>query len=80
MNAYRLMIYQHERLLGHFESTAPWAREAVAELHRQLGPMEGFRLELLEGHDERRLVESTPHGVRLLYSELLFRPIALDAA
>lgn len=79
MNIYRLMIYRNERLLGYFESAVPWAREAVAEIQAGLVQMEGVRFELLEGFDERRLVESTPHGVQLLYSEPVFRPIPLDA-
>ncbi len=78
MKIYRLMIYRHDRLLGHFESAVPWAREAVAEIRASLVQMDDVRLELLEGYDERRVVESTPHGVRLLYSEPLFRPIPLD--
>ncbi|WP_299531620.1 cytoplasmic protein [uncultured Herbaspirillum sp.] len=77
MKHYRLMIYQHDRLLGHFDSDLPWSREAVAQMVAHLQPVAGMRLELLEAHDERRAVESSPQGVRLLYSVPIFRPVPL---
>ncbi|MFV3307857.1 cytoplasmic protein [Pseudomonas sp. NY15181] len=77
MQKYRLSIQRHGQLLGHFESDVPWAREAVRSIAGCLGE-QGFSLELQVAEGERRLLESTPEGVRLLGSEPLFRRMALD--
>lgn len=74
MKTYRLVIRNRERLLGHFESSTPWSEESVKEIASRLTEQDGYRLELLIAYDERRLVESTPQGVRVLSSEPLFKP------
>lgn len=76
MQKYRLTIQHHGRLLGHFESDVPWAREAVRSIAGCLGEL-GYDLELQVAEGERRLLESTPEGVRLLGSEPLFRRTSL---
>lgn len=78
MQKYRLTIQHHGRLLGHFESDVPWAREAVRAIAGCLGEL-GYDLELQVAEGERRLLESSPAGIKLLASEPLFRPVALDA-
>ncbi|MDR2154052.1 MAG: cytoplasmic protein [Burkholderiaceae bacterium] len=78
MNTYRLMIHQRDRLLGHFESGTPYSEDAIKTIATSLNQCEGYRLELLVACGEKRLVESTSQGVRLLYSELLFKPFSLD--
>lgn len=77
MNTYRLIIHNRDRLLGHFESSTPSSREAIKEIADCL-KRNGYQLELLVAYDERRLVESTSDGVRLLSSEPLFKPASLD--
>lgn len=77
MQKYRLSIHRHGQLLGHFDSDVPWAREAVRSIAGCLGEL-GYGLELRVAEGERRLLESTPGGVRLLGCEPLFRPMSLD--
>lgn len=77
MKTYRLVIHQQDRLFGHFESSTPWSAEAVKAIAACLNQCEGYRLELLAAYDERRLIESRPEGLRVLYSELLFKPSPL---
>lgn len=77
MQKYRLIIQRHGQLLGHFESDVPWARDAVRAIAGCLGEL-GYGLELQVADGERRLLESTPGGIRLLGSEPLFRPAALQ--
>lgn len=72
MQKYRLTLQRHGQLLGHFESDVPWAREAVRGLVASLGEL-GYDLELQVADGERRLLESTPQGIRLVSSEPLFR-------
>lgn len=78
MKTYRLVIYRHDRLLGHFESHTPWSREAARDIAARLSADDGYRLELLVADGERRLLESTPQGLRVLSREPEFKPASLD--
>lgn len=78
LQTYQLLIKKHERLLGHFESSAPWSKEAVEEIASQLRDVEGYQLEALIAVDERRIVESGPSGIKILAREYIFNPVALD--
>ncbi|WP_447750244.1 cytoplasmic protein [Pseudomonas nicosulfuronedens] len=77
MHKYRLIIQRHGQLLGHFDSDLPWARDAVRAIAESLGAQE-FDLELQVADSERRLLESSPAGIKVLASEPLYRPMALD--
>ncbi|MBG6290150.1 cytoplasmic protein [Pseudomonas nitroreducens] len=77
MQKYRLIIQRHGRLLGHFDSDLPWANEAVSSIACCLGEL-GYGLELLVADSERRLLESSPEGIKVLSSVPLYRPLALD--
>ncbi|KKO73155.1 hypothetical protein [Kerstersia gyiorum] len=74
MPTYRLIIQQHGKLLGHFESSTSWSRAAIEEIASRLPATAGYQLELLAEDGERRLLESTPEGVRLLAREPIFKP------
>jgi len=78
MKIYRLIIRNRERLLGHFESDTPWSEEATKEILACLSKHSDYHFELQIAYDEKRLVESTPQGVRVLSRELLFKPVPLD--
>lgn len=78
MRTYRLIIRRHDRLLGHFESSSPWSREAVEDISARLGTDDGYQLELLIADGERRLLESSPEGIRVLSIEYLFKTVALS--
>ncbi|MBD9516866.1 cytoplasmic protein [Pseudomonas sp. PDM22] len=76
MHKYRLTIQRHGQLLGHFDSDLPWARDAVRAIAESLGGQD-FDLELQVADSERRLLESSPAGIKVLASEPLFRPAPL---
>ncbi|QEY71442.1 cytoplasmic protein [Pseudomonas denitrificans (nom. rej.)] len=76
MHKYRLTIQRHGQLLGHFDSDLPWARDAVRAIAESLGGQD-FDLELQVADSERRLLESSPAGIKVLASEPLFRPVPL---
>ncbi|MFS2122719.1 cytoplasmic protein [Pseudomonas sp. Pseusp97] len=78
MHKYRLIIHRHGQLLGHFDSDLPWARDAVRAIAQSLDGQH-FDLELQVADSERRLLESSPAGLKVLASEPLFRPVPLDA-
>ncbi len=77
MSAYRLVIRRHGKLLGHFESQTAWAQEALQDVARQLPEDLGYQLETQVSIGERRLLESTPTGIRVLGSEQLFKTVTL---
>lgn len=77
MRTYRLIIRRHDRLLGHFESSTPWSLEAVEDIAARLGADDGYKLELLIADGERRLLESSPDGMRVLGIEYQFKTVAL---
>lgn len=77
MQKYRLIIHRHGQLFGYFDSDQPWAREAVRAIAASLGG-QGYELELQVADGERRLLESSPTGIKVLASEPLYRPAALD--
>ncbi|MDF3867823.1 cytoplasmic protein [Pseudomonas denitrificans (nom. rej.)] len=77
MQKYRLIIQRHGQLLGHFDSDLPWARDAARAIAVSLGG-QGFELELQVADGERRLLESSPAGIKVLASEPLFRSMPLD--
>lgn len=76
MHKYRLTIQRHGQLLGHFDADLPWARDAVRAIAESLGGQD-FDLELQVADSERRLLESSPAGIKVLASEPLFRPVPL---
>ncbi|THF65573.1 cytoplasmic protein [Pseudothauera nasutitermitis] len=78
MTSHRLIIWRHDRLLGHFDSHTPWSREAVEDIAARLGEGDGYRLERQAAEGERRLLESTPGGIRVLGIEPLFATIPLN--
>lgn len=77
MNRYRLMVRSGTKLLGHFESAAPWAQVAVQDIARCLTDA-GYDLELLVADSERRLLDSGPDGIRILSSEPIFKCATLQ--
>ena len=74
MTAYRLVIYRHNRLLGQFDSETPWAEDAVRDLLGCLPKQDGYHTELFVAHDERRLLESSPEGLRVVARDPIFEP------
>ena len=78
MKTCRLIIHRHDRLLGYFESDTPQSLDAVRDVAARLNASDGYRLELLVADGERRLLESTPQGLRVLSREPLFKPAPLD--
>jgi len=72
MPVYRLVIKRDGRLIGHFESTAASALDDSRDIAARLPAKDGYQLSLLVADGERRLLESTPQGIRLLASESVF--------
>ncbi|MNI54214.1 hypothetical protein D3C73_1091010 [compost metagenome] len=78
MHTHRLVIRQHGKLLGHFDSNTPSAAQAMREVASRFPESEGFELELFVAQHERRVLESGPEGIRLISSEPVFVGVELD--
>ena len=79
MKAYRLVISRHGRLLGQFESDTPWADDAIRDLLQRLPVRDGYRTELFVAYEERRLLESSSQGLKVLGREPAFQPLPITA-
>ncbi|MGY6270597.1 cytoplasmic protein [Achromobacter denitrificans] len=75
MPVYRLVIKRNGRLVGHFETTAASTLDDCIDIASRLPSQDGYRLDIQVADGERRLLESTPAGIRLLASEILFRAL-----
>ncbi|MCQ4288371.1 cytoplasmic protein [Pseudomonas stutzeri] len=79
MPVYRLNIGRYQKHLGHFESDAPWALEAMQDIAQRLPADEGYRVEMQVSDGERRYLEVGPSGIRVLGTEHSFRPLTQSA-
>lgn len=77
MQIYRLIIRRHNKLLGHFESDTPWALEAMQDIAQRLLDCDGYQLETQVSEGERRLLESSSEGIRVLSTERVFKTATL---
>ncbi|MCY1306563.1 cytoplasmic protein [Achromobacter agilis] len=75
MPVHRLVIMRNGRLVGHFESTAASTLADSKEIASRLPPADGYQVSLQVAAGERRLLESSPAGIRLLASETLFKSV-----
>lgn len=75
MPHYRLLVHRHDKYLGHFDADTGDALHAGREIAARLPAGDGYRIEWLVAHAERRLLESGPDGLRVLSREPLFKPV-----
>lgn len=71
MKSYRLVIRQQGRIVGHFDTTGEAALEDACVARSLFGLAGGYQCELLVADSERRILESTPEGLRVLSREVL---------
>ncbi|UJJ60239.1 cytoplasmic protein [Rhodanobacter denitrificans] len=73
MNTYRLVIKRQGALVGNLDFASTTALDGIRDIARHLAAADGCTLELQVESGQRRLLESTPEGIRLLAAEVLFR-------
>ena len=66
MKSYRLVIRQQGRIVGHFDTTGEAALEDACVARSLFG---------LASDSERRILESTPEGLRILSREKCYQPV-----
>lgn len=78
MQTYRILVRRHGRLLGHLDLAAGVSPADCADFSARLPAGDGYALSVLESVGERRLLESTPAGIRLLAAEHVYEPARTD--
>lgn len=72
MTMYKLCLWQNGRLMGDFVSETPWAAEAMELIRQRFPTDEGFSTAVWVAHHEKRVLETTLDGVRLISREPVF--------
>ena len=75
MKSYRLVVRQHGRLVGHFDTSGTEALEDICVARAMFGITGGYDCELLVEDSERRMLESGPEGMKILMREACYRPM-----
>ena len=75
MKSYRLVVRQQGRIVGHFDTTGEAALEDACVARSLFGLAGGYQCVLLVSESERRILESTPGGMRVLSREKCYRAV-----
>ena len=75
MKSYRLVVRQQGRIVGYFETAGNEALEDVCVARSLFGVTGGYQCDLLVSDSERRILESTPEGLRILSREKCYQPV-----
>lgn len=73
--SYRIRVYKGDIYWCHIDIDHPWANKVVADIVSQLSSTVGYRLEIFEAYDERRITMTEPEGTKLLHREVLYRKL-----
>lgn len=74
MNDCRLVVMKGSRMLGTFEPAAHLAEDDLKSVASLFSQEPGLTVQWEKLHGERRLLESTPDGLRVLSVEKLYKP------
>jgi len=72
MEYLRVIVHLHRAYWCQVDVEHVSAGTVVADITRRFPESEGYRLEIQHKTGERRLLESTPAGIRLLYAQGMF--------
>ena len=75
---YRVNVWKNDRLWCRIDVDSPWAHEVVQDLLSRFPSKKGYFAELLVATEDRRILESSPDGVRLLACEPIYEPVTLQ--
>ncbi|CAM3073558.1 hypothetical protein SB6411_01484 [Klebsiella spallanzanii] len=74
MKSYRLVVRQQGRVVGYFDTTGSEALEDACEVGALFGAVGGYQCDLLVSDSEKRILESSPEGMKILSREKCYRP------
>ncbi len=72
MEHLRVTVHLHQAYWCQFDIEHAAAEHALADVVRRFPEGEGYTLDIQRKMGERRLLESTPDGIRLLYAQPMF--------
>nr|WP_321266307.1 hypothetical protein [Alcaligenes faecalis] len=79
MNPLRLILRQNGKEVGHFESSPCCPPEQLIAVARHLMTLPDSELELQQAKGEHRILDSGPHGLRVLSAQVLYETADLQA-
>lgn len=68
-------VWKNKQLWCRIETDCPWADEVVQDVLNHFQAEEGYAFEFFMATDERRILESSHDGVRLLVREPIYKTI-----
>lgn len=78
MSQFKILLWQNQSLLGQFESAANTGHELIQQIHSRFPQEAGFRTEVMVASDEKRIIESSRQGIRLISREVIYQPYNED--
>ena len=72
---HRLSIYKNESLIGHLDCENSHAEALISKLQSVLCAEDGWTSVRWVSDQEKRILESSPAGIKLISSEKLFRKV-----
>ncbi|MCT7361137.1 hypothetical protein [Thalassolituus pacificus] len=79
MSQFKILLWQNQSLLGQFESAANAGHELIQQIRSRFPQEAGFRTEVMVASDEKRIIESSRQGIRLISREVIYQPYNKDA-
>lgn len=76
---YRLIVWKDFRLWCKVETHGPMAKDVVRDMMALLSAQAGYSIEIQVSHEENRILETGPHGTRLLAIEPIFTTVDINS-
>ncbi|WP_324724519.1 hypothetical protein [Lelliottia sp. JS-SCA-14] len=75
LTTHRLSVYFHDNLIGNLDCENNQAETLIRKLQSVLSAEEGWSSIRFVSDQEKRILESSPAGIKLISSEKIFRKI-----
>jgi hypothetical protein len=80
MQHFRVTVHLHRAYWCQVDIEHAAAEHALADVIRRFPEGEGYTLDIQRKTGERRLLESTPDGIRLLYAQGMFERLSAECS
>lgn len=76
---YRIVVWKDFRFWCKVDMHGPIAKEAMEEMISLLSAQNGYSVELQVSHEDKRILETSPSGTRLLAVEPIFTTVEVNS-
>lgn len=76
---YRIVVWKDFRFWCKVDTHGPVAKQAAKEMMALLENQDGYSIEIQVSHDDKRILETGPNGIRLLSIEPIFTTIEISS-